>query len=172
MHRASKKRPRPAGDDDYEDREMSKEEKKARAAQEKERRKAEAAQEKEKKKLQRCASQSGLTVMMCCCHCMHYYGIPILVRQVASYLLFWGQTQDVSRQCASVSISCFSSVQVIAECSDSQTRAVCSDIAAHSDIDCCLLNLVGYICAVDFVRSRCPVAEVIVVSHLPLTNSA
>ncbi|KAL3153302.1 hypothetical protein ABBQ38_011646 [Trebouxia sp. C0009 RCD-2024] len=51
--KASKKRPRPAGDDDYEDREMTKEDKKARAAQEKERKKAGAAQEKERKKLQR-----------------------------------------------------------------------------------------------------------------------
>lgn len=55
-YRPSKKRSRPdSNDDEPVDKEMAKEEKKARAAQERERKKAEAAQEKERKKLQRCA---------------------------------------------------------------------------------------------------------------------
>ena len=55
-YRPSKKRSRPASDDDEPvDKEIAKEKKKARAAQERERKKAEAAQEKERKKLQRCA---------------------------------------------------------------------------------------------------------------------
>lgn len=57
INRPSKKRPRPASDDEPLDKEMAKEDKKARAAQEREKKKAEAAQEKERKKLQRYVSQ-------------------------------------------------------------------------------------------------------------------